>query len=622
MPSASTRRPSAPGRPSALGDAHPAAVVAAVLALVMFGWHAWVLSRGYFWQDDFRYISRAATQPLGSYLFDGYGGHVMPGQFLLVWLVTATAPMRYTAAVLPVLALQVVGYVLAWRLLVRLFGNRWAILVPFAVLVCAPITFFTTQWWAYALQLMPFQVALLGALHAHVGYLRTGARRYGWYTLAWTVGGLFCWEKAALIPLVVFGLTVALTPVGGPLARLVIALRRHRRLWTGYLVLIGVYLMVFLSIAGDAAQSPVTAGAVSRLTGRMVFDTFLPGIVGGPWVVGDTTLAVPPGWVLAISWLLAAAVVGAGLWVGGRRAATAWLVLAGYLACCVLLVAATRLQLIGAAIGSDARYVADAVPVAAVLGALAFLRPRPVEVAGAPIAEPFPAPQPRYPAPFPPRLARQHTDRIRIGVVVGIVLLLVGSAVSTAALVPHGRHDAARRYVENVRNAALADNQLTLVDADVPDDVMIGLFLADRHASRVFAALPGGPRFDQPTEDLRILDATGVPRPVELADQVAAAAGPTDQCGYALRGEGSVIAPLPFPAAGGRQVVRLGYYTAKSVAGVLQAGDTVVPVRFAVGLHTLYAVVQGPFFGVELSVDPGGTVCVADIVVGAPRVPQ
>src|SRR6266545_6251982 len=374
-----TTAPARAGDHAASGGVHPATVVATALALAVFGWHAWATLRGYFWQDDFRYISRAATEPLGSFLFHDYGGHLMPGQFLLVRLLTAAAPMQYSVAVLPLLALQAVGYVLLWRLLVRLFGHRWSIVVPFAVVVCAPMTFAATLWWAYALQLVPLQVALLGALLAHVGYLQTGHRGRAVLALACTAAGLACWEKALLIAPVLFGVTVAMQPEGSLLARGVVTLRRHRRLWTGYAVLEVGYLAVYLSVTRDAHQAPLPPAELGRLAERMIADTFLPGVLGGPWQVGfdgPVVLAVPPGWALGVAWAVWAAVVVLSLRAGGRRAVLAWLLLAGYLECCLLLVAVARLPLLGAVIGGDPRYVADAVPVAALCGALALLRPR------------------------------------------------------------------------------------------------------------------------------------------------------------------------------------------------------------------------------------------------------
>src|SRR5262249_38476076 len=171
------------------------------------------------------------------------------------------------------------------------------------------------------------------------------------------------------------------------------ALRRHRRLWIGYGVLSIGYLVGYLVLTEEVNQAPLRAGDLARLAKRMVADTLVPGLLGGPWSAhfqGGLELPSPPVAVLAVPGLVAAAAVAAGVAVGGRRAVLAWLLLAGYLACDVLLVAVTRLDFGGLDVGGDIRYVADAVPVAALCGALAFLRPRTP-----------PAPGPAPPAPDP-----------------------------------------------------------------------------------------------------------------------------------------------------------------------------------------------------------------------------
>jgi hypothetical protein len=594
--------PSAGGDDRAAVDRiHPAGAVAGVLATVFFCWHAWAVLRGYFWQDDFRYIYGAVTQPLGSYVFQDYDGNLMPGQFLLVWLLTHLAPMHYTLAVLPVLALQAFGYVLMWRLLIRLFGHRWALLVPYAVVVAAPMIFTATLWWAFALQLMPLQVAMLGALNAHVGYLQMGNRRQAVQALAWIAGGLFCWEKALLIIPLVFGVAVVLSPGAALLDRVLGAVRRHRRLWTWYGVLATGYVVLYLTRTAEVGQAPLQAGDLARLAKRMIADTLLPGVLGGPWAVhfeAGLGLAVPPAAVLVVSWLVAVAILVGGLVVGGRRAVLAWLLLAGYLACSVLLVAVSRLGVFGTVVGGVIRFSADAVPVAALCGALAFMRPL----------------APRVHAPA------SHSAQLRpagVGVLAGCALLVIGACVSIAQMAPGGEHRQARQYVETARAAFVHDPNLVLVDEPVPDDVMIWLLDAYRRTSQVFAALPRRPRFDQPTDNLRILDTDGVPRPVGLLDTVAAPPGPVFNCGYWIH-DSWVSVPLVRPANSGHRVIRISYYTATPATGTVRVADARFAVQFTTGAHYLFVVADGPVYKVEIGGDPGTGVCVVGLVVGAP----
>jgi hypothetical protein len=201
--------------------------------------------------------------------------------------------------------------------------------------------------------------------------------------------------------------------------------------------------------------------------------------------------------------------------------------------------------------------------------------------------------------------------------VLACVALVVGAAVTTAQLAPGGEHRQARRYVENARAASAREPDLVLVDEPVPSDVMIWLLGDYRRASQVLAALPHRPRFDQPTGDLRILDADGVPHQVALVDTVAAPPGPAPRCGYGIH-DSRVTVPLSSPAGTGHRVIRIGYYSAKPATGTVRVGTAQFPVRFEGGVHHLFVVADGPIDEVDIGGDPGTAVCVTDLVVGAP----
>jgi hypothetical protein len=578
---------------------HAVTLVAVVLAAAMTVWHAVVMLRGYFWQDDFLYVYRAATQPLLEYVLQNYNGHAMPGQFLLVWLVTRWAPLNWPSVVLPLIALQVLAYVLFWRLLVRLFGVRPEILLPFAVVVVSPLAFIASNWWAYALQLVPFQVALAGALHAHVRYLQTGNRRDAVAGVLWTVGGLLFWEKALFIVPVAFAVTIALTE-GGLVWRLMAAWSRHRRLWIWYAVVVVAYVSLYVRTATEVESPPVRGQDVGTLAERMLFDTFLPGVLGGPWRVrfsATTALDVPPIWILVASAVLAAAVVAVGLWVGRTRAVVAWALLLGYLACEVGLVAAFRLHFIRPIIGQDVRYVADAVPIAALCGALAFWTPVRSEI-----------------LPPAPRPGRSTIAALALGVV-----FIIGATVTMAAATPHMDQDYARSYVRNATQALRDQPGTVLYDGSVPADLMIGAFGDDARVSRVIGPLALDIGFDQPTGDLRILDDTGTPQPVTLPDPLTAPTGPVRDCGYLADRHGVDVTFSTEPQKA-RQVLRIGYYAGRSVVGAVIVGDLRFRVTFVAGVHRLFITVQDPTQIV--SIDLGDTetaVCVTDVVIGSPR---
>lgn len=582
---------------------HVITLAAAVLATAMTVWHAVVMLRGYFFQDDFLYVYRAATQPLLDYVLQNYNGHAMPGQFLLVWLVTRWAPLNWPSVVLPLIALQVLAYVLFWRLLVRLFGLRPEILLPFAVMVVSPLAFIASNWWAYALQLVPFQVALAGTLYAHVRYLRTGNRRDAVAAVLWTIGGLLFWEKALLIVPVAFAVTIALTE-GGLVKRLVTAWSRHRSLWIWYAVVVVTYISLYMRTATEVESPPVRGRDVATLAERMLFDTFLPGVLGGPWQVrfsATTALQVPSIGILVASAVLAAVVVAIGLWAGRTRAVVAWTLLVAYLACEVGLVAAFRLHFIGPIIGQDVRYVADAVPVAALCGALAFLTPLP---SGTPLESPAPA-----------TLRRRSTVA---ALALGLVFV-IGATVTMAAATPHMNQDHARSYVRTATEALRAQPGTVLYDGSVPAGLMFGAFGDDARVSRVIGPLALDVAFDQPAEDLRILDETGTPRPVDLEAPLTAPTGPARDCGY-LADRRGVDVTFPTEPQGTRQVLRIGYFAGRSVVGTVIVGSRRFRVTFEAGMHRLFFTVRDPAQIVSIDLgDTDAAVCVTDVVIGSPR---
>lgn len=563
----------------------PSAVVLAafVAGVVPFALHAWAALHGSFAQDDFVVTYRAAAAgPFDpAFLFQDYHGHLQPGGFFLAAVLTWWAPLNFALLMAPLLVMRALAMVLFWCFLVRCFGRRWAILVPFTVFTASTLLLVPTLWWSFGSQLVPVVLAAAGAVHAHVRYLADGGR---WWlgAFAWTLFGLAFYEKAAVIPVLLAGVTVLLGQ----------SLREHVRYWAGHAVLLAGFVVVFLVLTSSqvgTGASPLSAGTVADLTGRMLGDTLLPGLVGGPWsgAGAGATWAPPPFLVVVALVVAAVVVVVAGVRVGGRRAWGAWLLLAALFAVDVGLLALTRLREVGPAAGDDPRYVADLALVAALCGAFAFL----------PRAE----------------VAPSGGKRERPIAVIACVLLLVSSVVGFSRLSPALRFEHSGQYVANVRAAVAADPDLVFFDTFVPSDVVHEWFGADSRASRVVGLLPGT-HFDQPTSRMHQLDATGTPHRITGVDPVSRGVpGPVPGCGYAI-GETPSRIPLD-TAVLGRHLLKVDYYTSDGGEGLVDR----TPVWFQAGLHSLYLPVDGLFDSIAVRLSsPGAPVCVAKIEVGQP----
>jgi hypothetical protein len=564
----------------------PLPAIAALIGAVPFVMHAWSALHGYFWQDDFVIVYRAAhANPVDpGYLFQAYNGeHIAPGMFLLAWLVTAIAPLSYPVAVLPLLIMQAAAVVLFWRLLVRCFGARWAILPPFAVFAWSPLILVPSLWWAFGAQIVPGLLAMIGALHAQVRHVQDGDRRFAMSALLWMAFGLAFYEKAALIPALLLAVTVLVEP-----APVVAVLRRYRWLWLSLAGLVVGYAAGYLALTSTVSSGD-GRGQLPELARRMLAETFLSGILGvPPDAAGPGLTWVPaPLPVRILAWVLALAVIASGLAVGRRRALLAWLLLAGYLAVDLILVGLTRLRIVGTLIGADPRYLADAVPVAVLCAAFALLGPG---------ARPVP----------------RHAGMI---IAVLTVAFTVGATVTYWRLAPAAQARHARDYLANASATLTPD--LVLYDGNVPDDVMVNWFGPDARQSVVLSLLPGQLRFDQPAERLYRLDADGRPRLIERLTGETGLPGPAPGCGYPVTRAGSSV-PLTNPVHG-RVIVRLGYYTADPGDGQLEVGDAVVGIHFERGLHVLYVPVDGEFGVVTVRrATELAPVCVTDVLAGEP----
>jgi len=569
----------------------PVALAAFAAGVIPFVLHAWAALRGSLAQDDFVITYHAAKSgPFDfGYFFQDYHGHLAPGGFLLADVLTAWAPLNFAVLMAPVLLMQAAASVLLWAVLVRCFGRRWGILVPFTMFTTSTLLLVPTLWWAYAIQIAPVLLAATAALHAHVRYLADGGR-WAIATVAWTVFGLAFYEKAVFIPVLIAGITVLLG----------VSLRRHLVLFGVLAAVLVGYAAVFLALTTSQVGQgggPVTVGTVADMAGRMLGDALVPGMVGGPWSGPGpgATFAASPVVVRIALLLVAVAVLVMGIRVGGLRARKAWILLGLVFVADIGLSAATRLTEVGPELGSDPRYVADLALVVALCLAFAFLEPKPLD---------------RSPDPVPSAAKRPLALALCLA-------LITSSAVGFTRLAPGLRFDHSREFLANARASIERDPGLVLFDTAVPNDVLHGWFGENARASRVVGLIPGF-QFDQPISRMSLLDDSGTARTITGVEPVSRGLpGPVTGCGYTV-GEQLVRVPLDTPVLG-RYLLRIDYFTSDGGEGFVDRDGARVAVWFQPGLHTMYLPIEGLFdkIGFQLSAK-GAPVCLAKVDVGRP----
>ncbi len=580
-----------------------AGTVAVVVLFVQLVWRTQYLAQGYFTQDDYLMLHLGGTSRLGlHYLWQDYAGHLFPGGFLIAYLEAHTAALSWPAAYVPVVLMQLGAGALMWVLLTRLLGSRWE-RVPLLVVFCvSPLSLWSTQWWAVAIQFLPVELCGLAAALGYLWWRQDRAPWARWLPIAFMVAGLLFQERALLIPLLVLAAGLIVDPAVGVRSRLVAVLRLDRRLWLGFgaavigYVLLHAWLAPVSRTGGGGGRQPVS------LVANFLFRNVVPGLAGGPWAGVDLPGAavVPATWVVVVSCGLLACVVAFTARFGGTTARAAWLALLAYVLVDAALVFGGR-ALFGPIAGLTVRYAADTVPILVVALAGAVR-----DVAAPPALTAFVA----------ARGGPHRRSLICLAVAVGYV---ASAAVTSHQLAPDLFNGVSKSYVDTLHDDLSRQPDVVLYDSTVPSDVMFPWFLTANRVSTVIGDLPWAPSFDVPSEQLRIVNDAGHVSPIVLADPVSAYPGPSKSCGYNITLSPTVVlmqGQVPF----GKNVLRLGYYTNVSDVAIVTAGGDTVDVPVQPGLHQVDVVVTSAFdrLTVRLSTT-SGTVCLASVVAGTPQ---
>jgi hypothetical protein len=587
--------------------------VAVALIVAQLGWKAYLLSHFYFRQDDFWLLDGALAHGLNpGYLFTVIGGHLRPAGLAIFWLVTRSAPYNWLlVSALTIAALAAAGVVLL-RLLLMLFGNRLAVLIPLIIFLFTPLTLPGLSFWTTATDWLPLQLTVLLAIYSHVRYVRSGRIGHAIVAAVWLGAGMLFDEQGVLVSFLLFALTSAYLVPGRWLAASRQALMSFRRAWTIYGAVTAGYLVLFLIRLQTSVQQPINPGHVSsvlRLAATMVRVGFVPAALGGPWrwhaPNGDYGFAAESAVLTQITWVLAVLIVAASLWYR-RHAMRSWLILAGWLLLADFLpVAISRLtELPATLLGEDLHYLADSAPVLALCVGLAFW--------------------PVLGEKDPYRAVRPPPEAIAVSALVLTVGFLVGSIWSGLTYLNETSSAQTRLYIATARSAlARAKPGTVIVSATTPPHVMFAGFLgpaaqtsqllgplAPRRARIRFTALPGGA-----ITRLMMFDSRGGLRPA--LDVGATSARPADIGAGCWRVQST---PTRIPLSG--RVVRYAWiiqlrYSGPATTMQLEFGAAIRDVVLPAGRHTFYVPVIGGGNAVILrSLGQEPAACISMLTVG------
>ncbi|WP_431898829.1 hypothetical protein [Nonomuraea sp. bgisy101] len=578
-------------------------VVGAALAMIaaQLVWKYDLVRRTYFRQDDFTFIARGLDNDLTwDYLMRVDYGHLMPGPFAIQWAMGRLGVYNDVLAHVIVIGLQGAAGLALLRFLRLLFGSRPAILVPLGFYLITPMTISALSWWAVAIEMLPFQIALPMALSSHVLFVRTGRYRHAVAAAAWAVFAMTFYVKAPFILVLAFVLTAWL---GFD--------RRQWRAWLLYAGVLAAYSAIFfrqlftsVQLTNDTVRPTLPDAALAaRFAWNLLSGSLVPTSLGGPWrwlpIGDDYAIAAPLGALVWVCVAVAAVVVLFSAFYR-RRAWLAWLTLLAYVALAdVVPVMIGRIQQMGPDLGGfELRYVASSACVLAIVIGLAF-----VPLAG----------EERPWRRRPPTLAKVAAAALACAFV-------AGSVWSVAAYARRPLGEPVESYIETARLALKrAPGDAVVLDRYVPGKVVYPIFFYDYAlASRVLGPIaPQGTawarRLNGPMRNVLAFDDAGRLRPVNIEGLTIPRPTACQEVGAR-----EVRFRLPLSLPKGEWTVQAAYLNPAPARLAIRLGSAEANVEAGKDFGWTFATIIGEATEVGIRALGGSSACVGEIKVGVP----
>ena len=605
---------SAPTSPDARTRRLPGAALGACVAVAVAAWvvRCVVTAVGWFYWDDLSlYATTKAESNPFALLLRVHDGHVMPGAWIIEWLLAHAAPLNWAAAVAVVALLHAVALAAVGRALWILAALRGAsvsaaaVAVPLALYGFAPLVLPAGTWVAASLNALPLHAALaLGVAHivrAVYGNSAHPGRDAAVAAVAVVAGGCFTERALFIVPA---GVLVLLA--------MMLAGRRADKpgAWVRALVPpiiatgIGV-IVYFVATSGQdltPPNEPSLPGVGEALKSTYV-DVVLPALAGGPWQWDrwhpGPPFADPSALAIAAGVAVAAAVFvftylrkGAGAWL--------WMPVAAYpIAPALALAFARSGPETAAVVANTMRHVSELSVLIALCATLVATFPGKRSAAGADVT--------RAPA-------------WRIGAAVAAVLLIASSAVTHVSYARSWSEQPSRDYFAGLRDTAAERGEGNpLPDQAVALDVLLPVVAPNHMLSRLVDGVPGYPEIRNWATDPVLLGDDGRPRETEMLELRHIAQGPEEGCGTRIpAGSGPAQIPLDGPLIEREWVVQLNYFASADGTVDLSLGSgeaETVPVTAGLGQVTVLITGDGESLGVAPSAKVGD-MCVASGPIG------
>ena len=614
-PDARTRR--LPGR--ALGACVAVAVAAWVVRCV-------VTAAGWFYWDDLSlYATAKAESNPFALLLRVHDGHVMPGAWLIEWLLAHAAPLNWAAAVAVVALLHAVALAAVGRALWILASLRGApvgaaaVAVPLALYGFAPLVLPAGTWVAASLNALPLHAALaLGVAHlvravhgdsAHPGRDALVA------AASVVVGGCFTERAMFIVPagvLVLLAMALAGRGAGRPGAWV--------RALVPSIIATGIGVVVYFVATSSEDLTPPdepSLPGVGEALKSTYIDVVLPALAGGPWRWDrwhpGPPFADPDALAIAAGVVVAAGVL---VWTYLRRGAGAWLwmpVAVYPIAPALALAFARSGPETAAVVANTMRHVSELSVLIALCATLVATFPRMGSVAGADTGA-------ARAEGANGQAGATRAPAWRIGAAVAAVLLIASSAVTHVSYARSWSEQPSRDYFAGLRDTAVERGEGNpLPDQAVALNVLLPVVAPNHMLSRLVDGVPGYPEIRNWATDPVLLGDDGRPRETEMLELRHITQGPEEGCGTRIPAGGEPVQiPLDGPLIEREWVVQLNYFASADGTVDLSLGSgeaETVPVTAGLGQVTVLITGDGESLGVAPSGEVGD-MCVASGPIG------
>jgi hypothetical protein len=581
-----------------------------VLVLLTAIWRFWTLSSWSWFQDDWVYLTRTTELPFWQYISQNYNGHLMPGQFVVAWVITKAAPLDHSYAVATTVFF-VVASLVAWAAALRtIFGERARLLYPMVILALSPLFMPISLWWAAAMQVFPLQLAMGLSVLFVARYMMYGHRRRDLVGLSLSYAfGLFFWQKALLVfvPIVFVALLLSHGALGE-------RLRSAWRVVWAPLALSLAYIPVYVGLTRSENASRPELFVARSLSETLDFflkgilDVGMPALFGGPWSsLSNTGEAYSSGSGVVTLALIALGILGTIAAVRLRHQGGLALAMAATYAVVSwgLLFTSSRFDVLGVFSVRDARYAADIVPVALLM--VTFLvSPTLVEDRSSWLRL--------------PRTGGRVLHRWRAGAAVLLALVTVSTVYTTGRNWDTSAPSSPKEWVDDLTADAAGAGGSSVHDSLAPNHVIFGAYFPrDARLSQMLKPLALPLRYNQPAEQMFMADWAGHLMEVDVeATTRAVSPPPVEGCGYLVDAGRTTVIPLEPGLYNWEWGYQLSYFSGEPALVTVRTDTRSVDLRLDRGLHQIQFVVEDAASQLRVTGHPDSSpVCVTEVRAGS-----